>query len=82
MRGEKAAEKKKPDAPRPLTMQEEIAMAKLKKVGDVKVETKAEPPKKKPQTSMMDMLRQQINLRYQQLNKHEDEDSEKEDDDW
>ena len=66
----KKPEPKKPPEKRPLTMQEEIAMAKLKKVGAVKVEQKEEKPKAKPQTSMMDLLKQQINLRFKQLKKH------------
>ena len=79
----KKPEPKKPPEKRPLTMQEEIAMAKWKKVGAVKVEQKEEKPKAKPQTSMMDLLKQQINLRFKQLKKHEEEEEESDDDeDW
>ena len=77
---EKGNENKKSSGPK-LTMQEEIAlkMGKLKKVGDIKVEEKVE---KKPtqQVSMMDLLKKQINLRFQNLNKHQEEDSDDEDD--
>lgn len=75
----KKPEPKKPPEKRPLTMQEEIAMAKLKKVGAVKVEQKEDKPKAKPQTSMMDLLKQQINLRFKQLKKHEEEEEESDD---
>lgn len=79
----KKPEPKKPPEKRPLTMQEEIAMAKLKKVGAVKVEQKEEKPKAKPQTSMMDLLKQQINLRFKQLKKHEEEEEESdEEEEW
>ncbi len=71
---------KKSSGPK-LSMQEEIAMkmGKLKKVGDVKVEEKVE--KKPQQVNMMDLLKTQINLRFQNLNKHKDDESEDEDND-
>ena len=63
-----------------LSMQEEMALIKLKPKGSTKVEEKA--PKK---VSMMDNLMEQIKLRYNQLKEHEKEssssDEEDEDDD-
>ena len=73
---------KKSSGPK-LSMQEEIAlkMGKLKKVGEVKVEDKVEQKKPNQQVNMMDLLKKQINLRFQNLNKHQEEDSNDEDND-
>ena len=81
-KAKKDAEEKKKKEPPKLSMQEEIAlkMGKLKKVGDVKVEQKVDNKKAAPQESMMDLLKKQINLRFQNLNKHQEEDSDDEDD--
>jgi len=54
------------------------AMGKLKKVGDIKVEEKKN---KNSGTDLMDMLKQQINLRYKNLRKHEEESNEEEEED-
>ena len=51
-------------------------MGKLKKVGAVKVEEKKEEKKPEASMSLMDMLKQQINLRYKNLRKHEEEENE------
>ena len=59
-----------------LSMQEEMALIKLKPKGSTKVEEKA--PKK---VSMMDNLMEQIKLRYNQLKEHEKESSSSDDED-
>ena len=51
-----------------MSMAEQLASVKLKKVGETKVK---EPPKPKS-TNLMDLLKQQINLRFQNLRLHED----------
>ena len=59
-----------------LSMQEEMALIKLKPKGSTKVEEKA--PKK---VSMMDNLMEQIKLRYNQLKEHEKESSSSDEED-
>ena len=59
-----------------MSMQEEMALIKLKPKGSTKVEEK--PPKK---VSMMDNLMEQIKLRYNQLKEHDKESNSSDDDD-
>ena len=56
----------------------------MKKVGAVAVEQKEDKPKPKAQTSMMDILKDSIKMRFQQLHKHEEdqEGEEEEEEDW
>ena len=71
-------EDKKEEKPvkKQMSMQEEMALIKLKPKGSTKVEEK--PPKK---VSMMDNLMEQIKLRYNQLKEHDKESNSSDDDD-
>ena len=62
-----------------LSMAEQLASIKLKKVGTVEV--KEVPKNKAPIANNGDLLRQQIKLRFEQLRQHEDKNDEEEEDD-
>ena len=72
--------KKKNNENTELSMADQIAaaMSKLKKVGDVKVEEKKD--NKNNGTDLMSLIKQQIDLRYKNLRKHEEESNEENDD--
>ena len=55
-----------------MSMADQLASVKLKKVGETKVK---EPPKPKS-TNLMDLLKQQIDLRFKNLRMHEDKNDE------
>ena len=59
-------------------MAEQLATIKLKKVGTVKAK---EVEKKKPISNPNDLLKQQIMLRFQQLNQHAEKNDDEEDED-
>ena len=59
-----------------LSMAEQLATIKLKKVGTVKA--KEVNPKKPPVVNHFDLLRQQIMMRFQKLKQHEDKNEEDE----
>ena len=73
-------EEKKNNENTELSMADQIAaaMGKLKKVGDVKVEEKKD--NKNNGTDLMSLIKQQIDLRYKNLRKHEEESNEENDD--
>ena len=60
---------------RELTMAEQLATIKLKKVGTYKSK---QPPKKKQNVNHNDLLKQQIMLRFQRLKMHEEKNDEEE----
>ena len=62
-----------------LSMAEQLATIKLKKVGTVKA--KEVNPKKPPVVNHFDLLRQQIMIRNQRLNQHEEKNEEDEEED-
>ena len=72
-------EEKKNNENTELSMADQIAaaMGKLKKVGDVKVEEKKE--NKNNETDLFSLIKQQINLRFKNLRKHEEESIEESD---
>ena len=78
--GEKEEAKEEPEPPKQeLSLADQLATIKLKKVGTVKAK---EIPKKPQAIIQNDLLKQQILLRFQNLRMHEDKDEEEEDDDF
>jgi len=57
-------------------MAEQLAMVKLKGVGTLKSKDEKKPKPKPP--SMMDLLKQQIDLRFKNLRIHEDKNDDEE----
>ena len=58
-----------------LTMQEEIGenpIERLKKIGSIQI-NQIKPKEKPVQNSMMELLKQQIRIRFQNLKKHQEE---------
>ena len=66
----------KPEPKKELSMAEQLAMVKLKGVGTLKSKDEKKPKPKPP--SMMDLLKQQIDLRFKNLRIHEDKNDDEE----
>ena len=69
--GGEGGEVKKEEPKKEISMAEELAMIKLKKVGTLKTPEIAQAQKQKPTMSHNDLLRQQILLRFNKLRMHE-----------